>query len=428
MNLVSILQCGLFGSMFVLASISTNSNINAFTAVPKTIHNLSPQTLKTAFSLNKIRLKNQKMNYYDRIPSFEECKRICSEYYYFSHSSQEVHDEIIHSFKYTIGPVRKIWEGKEDDGRVNIRGITYDNSGNLLALPFPKFFNNGEIQQTKNLDINEAVHIVEKLDGSLISFFKINDILEIKTMKSFHSEVANDARRFLKTEECTRVREFSSCLVDIGLSPIFEYVSPLNQIVVDYKKENFVFLGARSMKTGKIYMPSEFNTMHITVPCVFSSEMVSTYLEEKNIEGVVLTMPDGLLFKMKSDEYVQVHKGSNAVFSGNKTKILNLITIGKIDDVKGILSKKNATQRLELIDIVEDKYTQRYVELERQAQSFVDENMRIGRKEIGIQLGNNSSVFGEDTRVIKMLVFKMIDRRDYKDILNNHILLESMEW
>jgi hypothetical protein len=121
------------------------------------------------FSLNKIRLKNQKMNYYNRIPSFEECKRICSECKYFSHSSQEVHDEIIHSFKYTIGPVRKIWDGKEDDGRLNMRGITYDNSGNLLALPFPKFFNNGEIQQTKNLDINEAVHIVEV-------FFQITQI------------------------------------------------------------------------------------------------------------------------------------------------------------------------------------------------------------------------------------------------------------
>ena len=28
-----------------------------------------------------------------------------------------------------------------DDGRLQLRGITYDDDGRVIALPFPKFFN-----------------------------------------------------------------------------------------------------------------------------------------------------------------------------------------------------------------------------------------------------------------------------------------------
>lgn len=364
------------------------------------------------------------MNNYERIPSFEECKKICNEQKTFSHSTQTIHGQVVHSFKYNAN-FPQMFQDKEGYGKINIRGITYDSNGKLLALPFPKFFNNGEVEETRKIDINDAVHIAEKMDGSLISFFKVNGILELKTMKSVESDVAISARQFLNSGQCLNIREFSSNLVSVGLSPMFEYISPLHKIVLDYGKEDFVFLGARSMNTGKIYMPNEFDTKGISIPRVFSSETAMEYLEESNVEGLVLTMSDGLMLKMKAERYVQAHRA----LRGGNHKIINLIMNGDIDDVKGILSKNKMMQRLQWIIEVEAEYIERYCEVERKASMFLD-GMEdgAGKKEIALRFQRNDELFGEDTEVIRKVVMKMFDRRDYKEIIDKKILTESKEW
>jgi len=364
---------------------------------------------------------------YERIPTLEECKQICNDCKAFSHSTQTIYDETIHSFKYnTTNP--KIWEDTKGLGRINMRGITYDNQGKLLALPFPKFFNNGEIKETKDLDIRQSVRIAEKMDGSLISFFKVNDVLEVKTMKSVESEVANAAREFLHSK-CAHIKDFASSLIDDGLSPMFEYISPLQPIVVNYDKEDFVFLGARCMQTARLYMPSEFETGDISIPRVFSHEIVEKYLEEeRNIEGLVFTMPDGLMFKMKSEEYVKAHRaGSNLT---GKKYILSLIINNEIDDVKGILSKNKMALRLQQIKETEDKYEERFSGLEEKAEAFTSKAKTDGkgRKDIAFHFGSNPTLFGTDTKMIKTLTMLMFDGREYSHMINNNLLKECNDW
>ena len=101
---------------------------------------------------------------------------------------------------------------------------------------------------------------------------------------------------------------------------MFENVSPLNRIVVSYKKEDFVFLGARSMQTGKIYLPNKFDHKRIIVPCTLIVYSVDGYLNEQNVEGVVVTMPNGLMFKVKSDTCMELH-GSNIGASSTNIKV-----------------------------------------------------------------------------------------------------------
>ena len=79
----------------------------------------------------------------------------------------------------------------------------------------------------KNTDIKNLIQISEKINGSLLSSLKFNDILEVKTMKSVHSDVANDARRSLRQKienkeaghPYSNVIAFVSNLIGIGFSP-----------------------------------------------------------------------------------------------------------------------------------------------------------------------------------------------------------------
>jgi len=57
------------------------------------------------------------------------------------------------------------YSGKWDDITLNCRGLVLDNKGNVIAKPFPKFFNYEEL---KPEDIpNENFEVYEKMDGSL---------------------------------------------------------------------------------------------------------------------------------------------------------------------------------------------------------------------------------------------------------------------
>lgn len=58
------------------------------------------------------------------------------------------------------------------------------------------------------------------------------------------------------TQMKTRVEliAFVDRLLSANLSPIFEFIGPQNQIVLKYRKADFVFLGLRDMSNG-VYVP-----------------------------------------------------------------------------------------------------------------------------------------------------------------------------
>ena len=55
--------------------------------------------------------------------------------------------------------------GQWDDITLNCRGLVLDNEGNVIAKPFPKFFNYEE-HTTEEIP-NELFDVYEKMDGSL---------------------------------------------------------------------------------------------------------------------------------------------------------------------------------------------------------------------------------------------------------------------
>ena len=355
------------------------------------------------------------MNYhkYLEIPTYEDCLQICKDHIGFSHSKQELKGDLVESFKYNI-ITPNMWDGF---GRLNMRGITFVD-GAMVALPFPKFFNRGEVAETTNVDFSKVKYIFEKLDGSLISFFRVAEEIELKSMKSVESDVAKNARVYVDTRE--DVLAFVEILLDKALSPIFEYVSPENKIVLNYEQD-LVFLGARSLLTGQMFYPKYDIKVPSTIkhPEIFDSmDDARDYLSREDVEGVVLTFNDGIMMKMKTEHYCRIHKILDNFVPKN---IVANIVEGSFDDVIGILSDNGLVAETAMAEAVRTRFWKEVNNRKELAEEWYNKHKTLERKEVARMLL-------PERKELASLVFKLFDGQDLEPYLMKNLAREAKEW
>ena len=352
---------------------------------------------------------------YNKIPTFDEALAIVEKEKGFSHSMQEIHGKEVHSFKYNIS-YQGMWDDLSD-GKINMRGLTFVD-GNLVALPCPKFFNLGENEHTRSMEIADMQFATEKVDGSLISFFNVGDELEIKTMKSVYSDTAAEAREYLKERD--DVVSFAKMCLNFKLSPMFEYVSDTDagKIVIDYGKKDFVFLGARDLNTGRLYM--DLHNFPILIPdsvkparVFLSPEGVEVYNEQEGVEGVVLTLKSGLMVKVKTGWYCRLHK---VLDTFNTKNILESIVNDNIDDVKASLAQNGLDDHLRVIGNVERTFDMYYDRLLKKAKGKCQDCKltNMTKKDIAMTLM-------KEDRVLASLVFALYDGKDITESIKKNI-------
>ena len=137
--------------------------------------------------------------------------------------------------------------------RRDCRGIIFDNDGNVIRKPYHKFFNIEENEENslESIDMKYPHIILNKLDGSMISPFLVNDKL-IFGSKMGKTEVSEQVEEWLKrTGNLKRYSDFSLRAIQSGYSPIFEWTSPQNKIVIDYNESNLILTAFRHMNSGK---------------------------------------------------------------------------------------------------------------------------------------------------------------------------------
>jgi len=208
------------------------------------------------------------------------------------------------------------------------RGIIFDNeSGEIVARPFPKFHNLGEYPEedvrVMGLGKPEAA---AKLDGSLgILFYdRHNDQVRVSTRGSLDSEQARWATEWLHRPENKDKAEELLELISSGYTPLVEIVYPDNRIVVDYgDKESLMMIGLVRNSDGHVMSPSksryEAERIGLEYPEDYSHLEFEELLAMKsqigaNDEGWVLSWEDPdsefgrSMLKVKGDEYLKVHK------------------------------------------------------------------------------------------------------------------------
>jgi RNA ligase len=189
-----------------------------------------------------------------------------------------------------------------DEVTLACRGLVTDPKGNVVAKPFPKFFNIEENRHTPTQDFE----VFEKMDGSLGIMFKYEGELVCATRGSFDSEQAKWMTKFA-TEY-----NYKDIVVD-SFTYLFEIIYPENRICVDYgNQKRLVLLGIINTETGEELQYDDivnFDGWDI----VKKYDGIEDYTElkskvENNAEGFVIRFSNGDRMKIKGEEYIRLHK------------------------------------------------------------------------------------------------------------------------
>lgn len=259
------------------------------------------------------------------------------------------------------------------------RGLVYDlEKHQIVALPFQKFFNIDEQEETSMENIRKMLknaHTVEfgnKLDGTLIIARWYEGELFSCTSGSLTEENVYPlkyARKFLGNDDYTSlVKDFEdwTCL--------FECISPNNQLVVVYSKEQYGLhlIGMRNVKTGELKSYSEIKEIakryNVSVTedyCMTFDDILASRKNFKHTEkeGYVMYV-DGILVKIKCDDYILLHKMMKKNIS--KNNIIKSVAQNTIDDMLASNDedvKKVIYETLQVISEYESKMEEKVREL-----------------------------------------------------------------
>lgn len=242
--------------------------------------------------------------------------------------------------------------------RRECRGIIFDSkTGDIIRRPFHKFFNVNEREETQDhvVDLSRPHAILEKLDGSMIAPFIVTTDNYITKMgggyyekkmiwgtKMGATDVAKPVEEFVADNY--NYVEFAEEAIHHGLTPIFEWCSRKQRIVLDYKEDQLILTAMRNMNDGSYASYDELvgfgNLYDIPVVRAFEPQTdMKAFLEYvrdlEDLEGFVVRFDDGHMLKLKCHWYLQIHKAKEAILQDRN--IVELILDDKLDDVKAHL-------------------------------------------------------------------------------------------
>ena len=234
--------------------------------------------------------------------------------------------------------------------RRECRGMIFDNAtGAILRRPYHKFFNLNQIDEThiNKIDLTQPHDIIEKLDGSMIVPYRVNRRV-IWGTKMGDTDVCTPVEAFVKLHP-EYLRFFQRCEAS-NISPIFEWMSRVNRIVIDHPEDRLVLTAMRTITHGG-YMSHKFITDSAAldgIPAVerfhvgehTSIEDIMDYIRaQEGTEGVVIRFDNGHMIKIKSEWYCAIH-GAKELITEEKN-VVRLIVEEAIDDAKALVLEED---------------------------------------------------------------------------------------
>lgn len=204
------------------------------------------------------------------------------------------------------------------------RGLILDNGFNVIARPWEKFFNLGQVDLPIQFD--DPVEVMDKADGSLGILYPVHHVDEwgnywdttwaVSTRGSFESEQAIHATKIWD-------EKYSNLLPEAQYTLLFEIIYPSNRIVLDYgDMDDLVLLGAVANETGYYISPvvakNMFRDRNTKQYVVWPGPVVETYdfnsiskalgeMGRKGKEGFVIRSHN-FMVKIKEPDYLEIHR------------------------------------------------------------------------------------------------------------------------
>lgn len=225
------------------------------------------------------------------------------------------------------------------------RGITFDSvTGKVISRKYHKFFNLGERAETTpvNVDFSRPYRRFEKLDGSMITPLLINGKVRWCTKMGL-TQVAAPVDTWSADKQ--QYHELAKYWMAEGWTPIFEWCSRIQRIVIDYPETRLVLTAIRHNETGiyKSYDELKEEANAYGVPVVSASSIIYDYDEDvveeirqvEGSEGDVWRFEDGHMLKLKGEWYSLLHKTLDHLKF--EKDVIRLILDEKLDDAKPFL-------------------------------------------------------------------------------------------
>lgn len=222
------------------------------------------------------------------------------------------------------------------------RGVTFNAAGDCVARTFHKFFNIGENEDTQvHLLQGKEFEVLEKRDGSMVTPIMVGGEIFWKTKKSFYSDVAVEAAKNVPENVKLLAMEY----IKLGFTPIFEYTSPFNRVVLDYgNAPEFVLIAVRHNATGDYISHKMMDGLSFGVKVI---EKFDKTLEQclsevdtlTNFEGWCLRdVKTGFYCKLKTAYYLRLHRINTEL---RERDVADMVIDETIDDIKSALALDN---------------------------------------------------------------------------------------
>ena len=350
--------------------------------------------------------------------------------------------------------------GLWDEITLACRGLVLDNEGNVIAKPFPKFFNYEE--HTAEEIPNELFDVYEKMDGSLgICFYYERELTyseryklwfngNYETGMEYFEEIVPNfddpyyhptptkkgewhiaTRGSFISEQAVKGKEllgkYNFQKLHTDYTYLFEIIYKENRIVCDYDFEDVVLLGVINTKTGiEVNLHSDTEDVRIqniirniglnvvTRYNTFGEGFDELKREISNSkEGYVIRFRNGMRMKIKGDEYVRLHR---ILTNFSTTDIWELLRSGG-----------DMNEFLERVPDEFDKWVKTTIRDLKYAHFQICE--RAGKLHDGFRYGKYGDVHPEPTKKefaefvmkqyvpLRSVMFAMWDKKPYDDIV-----------
>ena len=306
-----------------------------------------------------------------------------------------------------------------DEITIMCRGLVTDDLGNIVARPFPKFFNYEEVIDKNIIPWDsEYIHVQEKMDGSLGILFYYADEWHLATRGSFASDQAIKGLEIIKSKYDLKrfIKE---------ITYLCEIIYPENRIVIDYGEEKITFLGASVPDMEFNWSPTKaiFKTSGIKEEDVVWSAMdvlsEGTFkkyqdLNEPGKEGFVIRFyPSNYRVKIKFEDYVRLHKIMTNLSTRN---IWEKLSNGE-DIMESLIDVPDEFHAK--IRVYVDELNSQFSTLEREYKWIFNILMRSLTEVYNVPKEKQRSVFAQYAKNYKYpaILFKMLDGRDYTKII-----------
>lgn len=246
--------------------------------------------------------------------------------------------------------------------RRELRGIKFslEDHNPIIARPYHKFFNINERPETMHdqIDWDSKFNILEKLDGSMVHPIMIQDQVVLCT-KAGPTDISAPAQIFAESKPTIAYMDFCFDLMESLYTPLFEWCSNQNRIVLSYPDDQLILTAIRHNVTGAYLDLDAMEALAVpykipivkTWPGTFTgiNDFVADVQDLEGEEGYVFRWANGHMLKQKNLWYLQLHKTKELLTF--EKDIWLLILTNRIDDAKPFMEEPD---RIRLETFAED--------------------------------------------------------------------------